>query len=169
MINLEDYIFKYGRYLYRVTCKTCGKDRGYQRKNQENKNCRSCDSTMKSLGKKHSLESRIKRSAWNQGVNVNDFKDFIYNEDERDRIHFSKINKKIFERDDFTCCICEKRGGKLNAHHLESFNSNVDLRFDETNIVTMCEMCHLDFHVKYGRGNNTKLQFIEYKEFYDSK
>lgn len=166
----EDFIVKNGRRLHKVFCKTCGVDRGYQRKDQEaNKNCRSCDSTIKGTGRIHTLKSKIKRSAWNQNINVEEFQAFSRTREERDRHNLAKINRSIFERDGFTCDCCAKYGGTFNAHHLESFDVNEDLRLEKTNIITLCVPCHLDFHVKYGRGKNTKQQYLEYKEQYGQK
>lgn len=70
---------------------------------------------------------------------------------------------KVFTRDDFTCCICNVRGnGTLHAHHLNGYHWFVDGRFDEGNGVTLCEVCHKDFHRTYGTRNNTKEQFDQY-------
>lgn len=168
-MNSSDFIVKNGRRLYKVFCKTCNADRGYQRSREANKNCKSCESTIKGSNRIHSLESKIKRSAWNQNITVEEFQDFSRNREDRERHHLSKINKTIFERDDFTCDCCSTRGGQLNAHHLESFNSNPDLRLVKTNIITLCKECHNSFHVEYGKGTNTREQYIQYKEKYGKK
>lgn len=73
-----------------------------------------------------------------------------------------KWRNKIYERDDYTCQVCRNRGGKLNAHHLNSWDTHHEERFDLNNGITLCEDCHKDFHVKYGYGNNDRTQFIEY-------
>jgi hypothetical protein len=72
---------------------------------------------------------------------------------------------KILERDNYTCQKCNKRGGRLIAHHLEGWNRARDMRFIVSNGVTLCRKCHFLFHRIYGRGNNTKTQ---YKEFISS-
>lgn len=67
---------------------------------------------------------------------------------------------EIFRRDNYTCQKCNRRGGKLIAHHLipfsevrEYFNINTiedanecDLLFDISNGVTLCEDCHKWVH-----------------------
>ena len=65
----------------------------------------------------------------------------------------------------FTCDCCgDNRGGNLVSHHLESYDSNKELRIDITNGVCLCDKCHKEFHHIYGYGNNTKQQYIEFKE-----
>jgi hypothetical protein len=75
--------------------------------------------------------------------------------------------KEIFVRDDYTCRICDVRGGPLVSHHLMGWRDNPDLRFDNKNGVTICKNCHLNFHKIYGKGSNTLQQFIEYKRAYN--
>lgn len=54
--------------------------------------------------------------------------------------------KRVFERDNFTCQRCLKRGGKLNAHHIEKFSKNIKKRFDVNNGITLCTKCHREVH-----------------------
>lgn len=71
----------------------------------------------------------------------------------------------VYRRDHFTCQCCGyKNGAKLNAHHLNSHDWAIDLRTDIDNGITLCDICHTDFHLTYGYGNNTKEQFEEYIE-----
>ena len=74
-----------------------------------------------------------------------------------------KWRKEIFERDNYTCNICNEKGQKLNAHHIYSWNKYKEKRFNIDNGVTLCEDCHKDFHKEFGYGNNNKTQFINYK------
>ena len=48
----------------------------------------------------------------------------------------------VFERDDYTCKICEQIGGKLNADHIMPFCLYPDKRLDINNGRTLCEDCH---------------------------
>ena len=70
----------------------------------------------------------------------------------------------IKERDNYTCQICNKHGGNLNAHHLNGWNAFPEQRFDPDNGVTLCTDCHKEFHSQYGYGDNTREQFDEYVE-----
>jgi len=53
------------------------------------------------------------------------------------------LKRLILERDDFTCQICKQRGGKLDVDHIKSWALFPDLRFELTNMRTLCRSCHL--------------------------
>jgi len=78
---------------------------------------------------------------------------------------YARWRKAVFERDDYTCVECDKRGGTLNAHHIEPWATNVRLRYVLRNGVTLCVKCHRYVHwderirmASYNRlfGNNEK-------------
>ena len=52
----------------------------------------------------------------------------------------------VFERDEYTCAICRKVGGRLNAHHIKPFSKFPNDRFDVDNGITLCEECHKRVH-----------------------
>lgn len=78
------------------------------------------------------------------------------------------VARNSFKRDGYACRICSKKGGKLNAHHMDGWNWAVDKRGETDNCVTLCagkNSCHSDFHYFYGNGDNTKEQFEQYLLF----
>lgn len=48
----------------------------------------------------------------------------------------------MFERDDFTCQQCGKKGGRLQADHILPYSTHPELRLDLNNGRTMCVPCH---------------------------
>lgn len=61
----------------------------------------------------------------------------------------------VFERDNYTCVWCYKRGGTLNADHIKPFAWFPEIRFAIDNGRTLCIDCHkktpsyLNKHYKY--------------------
>ena len=86
---------------------------------------------------------------------------------------YRQWRKAVFERDNYTCQMCFQRGGELQAHHLNSWASNKELRFDLDNGLTLCEECHTDLHFWNGglRNEITGLdcQLFSEKQIYDFK
>lgn len=72
--------------------------------------------------------------------------------------------RSIFEKFTYTCDCCrDSRGGNLVAHHLYSYSKYKSLRTDVNNGVCLCVTCHKAFHYRYGYGNNTALQYVDFK------
>lgn len=68
----------------------------------------------------------------------------------------------VFERDGYNCLKCNQWGGKLNAHHIESYESSEHNRLCTDNGATLCEDCHRDFHRNYGRIKTNRQMFDSY-------
>ena len=64
--------------------------------------------------------------------------------------------KKIFTRDNYTCQMCGKIGGYLEADHIKPWAYFPDLRFELSNGRTLCRPCH----------NTTKLSAKKMREIY---
>jgi 5-methylcytosine-specific restriction endonuclease McrA len=61
------------------------------------------------------------------------------------------------------CEICESKEN-LIAHHLNSYRKYPEQRIDLNNGVCLCKKCHNAFHLEYGFGKNTEIQFYEWFE-----
>ncbi len=80
--------------------------------------------------------------------NTSEYKDFV---------------KKVLLRDKRIYYFCGKQSFKnMEVHHLNGYDWFIEGRTDETNAVCLCSDCHLNFHVLYGRGGNTKKQFEQW-------
>lgn len=60
----------------------------------------------------------------------------------RSSYQYADWRKSVFERDNYTCQICNARGVKLHADHIKPFAYFPELRFDITNGRTLCVPCH---------------------------
>jgi hypothetical protein len=65
-----------------------------------------------------------------------------YRKDKR----YTKWRTDVFNRDNYTCQKCLIVGGKLEAHHIKTFNKHKELRFEITNGITLCKKCHKELH-----------------------
>lgn len=71
--------------------------------------------------------------------------------------------KAVYKRDNYTCQCCGKKSeGDICVHHLDGYSWCKERRTDTTNGITLCEHCHQNFHLIYGKGNNTAEQFYEW-------
>ena len=64
----------------------------------------------------------------------------------RKEIGYKKWRKNVFERDNYVCQKCGKRGGNLHVHHDLSFADYPDLRIEILNGMTLCVSCHRKVH-----------------------
>jgi len=142
-----------------VTCAYCGKS-FYRRltKLREKRNFCSLECSGKwfsenlrgpaniHFGKPLSIEQRLKRKGKNSGPNNYRWKGGVKSENMkiRNSLETKLWREAVFARDDFTCQKCSTRGGYLNAHHILSFATHPELRFDPDNGITLCRSCHLE-------------------------
>lgn len=102
-------------------------------------------------GKKRTLEDKKKQSlrnkedgrwkkeknpAWKGGC------DRQKRDEEYGSVEYNDWRRKVFERDHFTCALCGKIGGKLQAHHIKTRGKYPELTLDENNGITLCKECH---------------------------
>ena len=93
----------------------------------------------------------------------------IHGREERFDPQYHQWRRNVFIRDEYTCQCCgakNKTGNKksiqLHAHHIKNWNDNLEDRFDTDNGITLCSVCHYEFHSKYGKRNNTREQLDEF-------
>lgn len=55
---------------------------------------------------------------------------------------------RVKTRDNWTCQQCGAQGGRLEAHHIDEFAKNKELRWDVENGITLCWECHKRLHAQ---------------------
>ena len=60
---------------------------------------------------------------------------------EHGKFNKSDTYKKILKRDNYTCQLCSGLCN-LEIHHILSWTKYPELRYEETNIITLCKICH---------------------------
>lgn len=103
-----------------------------------------CDKLSKSQYNVKHLNARGKKHYRYKGGPIN-----------RDSLDYRNWRRAVFERDDYTCQECCKRGGGvLHAHHIKPRYKYPELIFDVDNGQTLCIKCHR-LTPSYGRIKKT--------------
>ena len=71
-----------------------------------------------------------------------------YDREMRNTALFKDWRKSVFERDDYTCQMCNKKNTYLHPHHIFSFTDFPEVRFIQSNGITLCKSCHYLVHRK---------------------
>ena len=77
---------------------------------------------------------------------------------------YEQFRKSVFERDDYTCMKCSKRGGDLVVHHINGYHWDKYSRTEIDNGATLCEYCHDRFHATYGYQESNLFQFAQFMD-----
>lgn len=67
--------------------------------------------------------------------------------DKRDSNDYKQWRLNVYKRDNYKCTKCGSKE-KLNAHHILSWSSHPDKRYNVDNGITLCEKCHIELHKK---------------------
>lgn len=155
IVKVED-LKSASRVKVKVKCDYCGKEyeiewNKYIQRNHNGKiYCRSCANK--------ALNSKENCSSWNPNITQEE------RENNRGFQEYAEFIRKVLIRDNFTCVITGKtrKETDLEVHHLNGYNWCIEGRTDVKNAVTITKDLHKAFHEKYGYGNNTKEQFLEF-------
>lgn len=58
------------------------------------------------------------------------------------RDEYKQLRVAVFTRDNYTCQLCNVRGGKLEMDHIKEWSNYPELRYEITNCRTLCKDCH---------------------------
>ena len=79
------------------------------------------------------------------------------NKEIRKSAKYLKWRFAVLKRDKFTCAVCGKVGGHLEAHHIKTFSKHIKERFSVSNGITLCTKCHKQVH----RSKNHEWLYID--------
>lgn len=81
------------------------------------------------------------------------------------RIYLRKIwADEVKKRDKYRCQKpqCQSRNGIMHAHHILNYADYPESRFEVANGITLCERCHTEFHLIYGKKYTNSEQIREF-------
>ena len=105
-------------------------------------------------GKKRPEITGEKNSNWKGGITP-------INKRIRESLEYKLWRTSVFERDNYMCQECGKRGeGDLNADHIKPFSLYPELRLELSNGQTLCKPCHKAIGWELFRENNPRSQSV---------
>ena len=93
-------------------------------------------------------EAKLKLSKSQKGEKQWTWKGGITKKRDMHSLAVRNWREKVFIRDGYTCKKCNKKGSKINAHHIKSWAKYPEFRFDVNNGLTLCKKCHIEVHTK---------------------
>jgi 5-methylcytosine-specific restriction endonuclease McrA len=103
----------------------------------------------------------ITRSKTISGSNHWNYRGVLEIDKKRGHAQLKRARKVVLKRDNYKCYITGSTDN-LEIHHLESWDSCPELRFNPSNMITLTYNIHRLFHDIYGLGNNTREQFNDF-------
>lgn len=152
------------KFHYRSLCRSCANSSariGTTRSDETKKKISQAVSGEKNgmYGKTHSDSAKKSMSAARTGINNPNWRGGRTTVQHSIRTSSAMANWRtaVFQRDDYTCALCEQRGGRLEAHHIRPvrMNKNTLLIFDVANGITLCKDCHASIKYK-------ELEYVEH-------
>jgi 5-methylcytosine-specific restriction endonuclease McrA len=95
--------------------------------------CTTC--LRKSLSLKNKTQVGSKNPNWKGGKTSSIQKFYASSE-------WKLLRQQTFDRDNYTCQDCKRRGGKLEANHIKPRWKFSELRLVLSNLETLCKPCH---------------------------
>jgi hypothetical protein len=155
-----------------VKCKYCGEEFLKTRGEVNRRINNFCNKTCESNWRSENIFGE-KCHTWKGGVTE-------VRDSARNSRDYRLWRKECFEREDYTCEICNIRGGHLEVHHIKPFSLIMDENkinsldeakecvelWDINNGQVLCLDCHNTFHSLYGKTKFTK---DDYDEFLSTK
>lgn len=92
----------------------------------------------------------------------------------KNSFEWKEWRKSVFERDNYTCQLCNARSGNgkevfLHPHHIVAKSKNVEKIFDVCNGITLCNKCHRKTYYKEKEFENTFNEIVEKKRVNSGK
>lgn len=96
----------------------------------------------------HYCSKRCKAKHWGeiyQGENAHNWKggQWKSNSDMREWSRYQVVRNEVRERDNWTCQLCGCRSNII-AHHIIPVRTSVTLIFEPTNLISLCQKCHIE-------------------------
>lgn len=80
----------------------------------------------------------------------------------RNTPEYRKWRNDVLKRDEYTCQRCGDLHWAMTAHHVQSFKTALDVRYDVDNGITLCRKCHTEFHVAFKFNDNDGSQLMQF-------
>lgn len=144
---------KHGRYLTKEDISQHKREAAYKRETSFKKGHTPWHKGMKMPWSEEHIQAikaaNTGRPGWNKGTKGvmprphNKIGDGVTAKEKLLREEFrTKLQKVVFERDDYTCQICDERGNYLQVDHIKGWSKHPELRFELDNCRTLCMACH---------------------------